>query len=344
MLKWGILSTGHIAAVFAQGLKSSETGVAVAVGSRTREAADAFGDKFQIPRRHGSYDALLADPEVEAVYIATPHPQHAEWAIKAAEAGKHILCEKPLTVNHAEALEVIEAARRHGVFLMEAFMYRCHPQTARVIEMIRDNVIGRVGFIEASFGFRCEYNLEHRALNHDLAGGGILDVGCYPVSMTRLIAGVARGKEFADPESLSAHGVIGPESRVDEIAVATLRFPGDVLANIATAVQLRMENVVRIHGTEGSLLVPIPWGPGIDGSSTKILLKRHDQEQPVEHTVKPYAGLFTIEADTVAAHIQAHQAPSPAMTWDDTLGNMKTLDRWRQAIGLRYDFESMPKT
>src|SRR5947209_4519922 len=161
-LQWGILGTGRIAHIFARGLAASQTGVLIAIGSRTQASADAFGEGVGAVRRHGSYDGLLADPAVQAVYIATPHPMHAEWAIKAAEAGKHILCEKPLALNHAEAMAVIEAALRHDVFLMEAFMYRCHPQTAKLIELIRSGVIGSVRVIQVTFSFHVNVHPGHR--------------------------------------------------------------------------------------------------------------------------------------------------------------------------------------
>src|SRR5947209_423396 len=161
-LQWGIIGTGAIAKIFARGLAASRTGRLVAVGSRTPAAAETFADAFDAPHRHGSYDSLLADPAVQAVYISTPHPMHAEWAIKAAEAGKHILCEKPLTLNHAEAMVVVEAALRHDVFLMEAFMYRCHPQTAKLIELIRSGVIGSVRVIQVTFSFHVNVHPGHR--------------------------------------------------------------------------------------------------------------------------------------------------------------------------------------
>src|ERR1700722_9820609 len=186
-LNWGIIGTGRIAHVFAEGIAGSQTGTLLAVGSRTQEAADTFGDIWKVPRRYGSYEALLADDEVQAIYISTPHPLHAEWAIKAADAGKHILCEKPLALNHAEAMVVVDAAQRNNVFLMEAFMYRCHPQTAKLVELLRKKVIGDVRLIQTTFSFRSGYDLKSRLLNNALGGGGILDVGCYCTSGARLI-------------------------------------------------------------------------------------------------------------------------------------------------------------
>jgi predicted dehydrogenase len=194
-LAWGILGTGAIARTFASQLPRSKTGKLLAVASRSRETAEQFGNEFDIPHRHTSYDALLADDSVRAVYIATPHPFHAEWAIRAAQARKHILCEKPLGLNHAEAMAVVEAAHDNGVFLMEAFMYRCAPQTRKLVELLRERVIGDVRIIHATFGFHwpVEFNTESRLTNHALGGGGILDVGCYPMSIARLVAGVATG-------------------------------------------------------------------------------------------------------------------------------------------------------
>jgi len=338
-LNWGILGTGRIAGVFADGVTKSKHGRLVAVGSRSRESADNFGDKWKIPSRHASYQALLADPEVEAVYIATPHPMHAEWAIKAADAGKHVLCEKPLTLNHADAMTVVEAAHRNDVFLMEAFMYRCHPQTAKLVELIREKTIGEVRLVEASFGFHAGFNPESRLFNQTLGGGGILDVGCYAVSMARLVAGAALGRNFAEPVEVRAAGYIGKQSRVDEYALALLIFPGDILAQVATGISVQLENVVCIFGTEGCIVVPSPWLPEPAGGVTEIMVRRYGEKEPRRITVQADMPLYSIEADTVAANIERRQAPSPAMSWDDTLGNMKTLDAWRDALGMVYDCE-----
>ena len=337
-LAWGIIGTGAIAKTFARGLAPSTTGDLVAVGSRTQEKADAFGDEFDVDRRYGSYEALLADPDVRAVYICTPHPMHAEWAIKAAEAGKHILCEKPITLNYPEAMAVIEAARRNDVFFMEAFMYRCHPQTAKLVELIRDKAIGEVRLIKAAFSFHAGFNPEGRLLNNALGGGGILDVGCYTTSVSRLIAGAARGKDFAEPIDIKAMGKIGDVTRVDEYAVAILRFPGDIIAEIATGVQLNQDNSLRIFGAAGSIYVPAWWNPGSEPGKSSIFVTR--QGQPDEEIVVEFdRGVYTYEADTVAANIANRQAPSPAMSWEDTLGNVRTTDEWRLAIGMVYDIE-----
>jgi predicted dehydrogenase len=337
-LTWGLISTGRISGVFARGLAHSKTGRLLAVGSRTQEAADKFGKEHKVPRCYGSYEALLADKDIQAVYVSTPHPMHAEWAVKAAEAGKHILCEKPIGINHAEATAMIEAARKHGVFLMEAFMYRCHPQTHKLIELVRSGAVGQVRVIQASFSFHASFKEDSRIYDRALAGGGILDVGCYCTSMSRLIAGVAAGKDFAEPIEVKGVGHLGATG-VDEYASAVLKFPGNIIASVATGVAVSQDNAVRIYGTDGYLVVPWPWIPQREGGTSRILLHKSGQTEPQEILVHCDQWLYGIEADVVAANIERRQAAPPAMTWDDTLGNMKTLDRWRESIGLVYDFE-----
>lgn len=340
-LRWAIIGAGAIAQTFARGVAASRAGELLAVGSRTQATADQFGDDFGIPRRYGTYEAVLADADVDAVYVSTPHTFHAEWAIRAAEAGKHLLIEKPLGINHAEAMAVVEAARRNDVFLMEAYMYRCHPQTARLVELIREGVIGEVRVIEASFGFDIGERPDHRLLEHGLAGGGMLDVGGYPVSISRLISGAALGVDFADPIEVHGAGHIGETSRVDEWAVGTLRFPGDIVAQVMCGIRVPAENGVRIMGTKGQITVPAPWTLRGASWTSRILVQVYGEDEPREVTVEGGADPWSIEADTVAAHIEARQAAAPAMSWADTLGNMQTLDRWRAAVGLVYDKEQL---
>jgi predicted dehydrogenase/aryl-alcohol dehydrogenase-like predicted oxidoreductase len=340
-LNWGILGAGNIAKAFAKGLATSKTGKLIAIGSREQSKADEFAKEFGASHSHGSYESLLADDDVQAVYIATPHPFHAEWAIKAATAKKHLLVEKPIGLNFAEAMAIVEAARLNDVFLMEAFMYRCHPQTQRIVDLIRDGEIGAVRVVQATFSFHSGFNARSRLFNNALGGGGILDVGGYCASMARLIAGAAIGKGFAEPTHVSGAAHLG-ETGVDEWAVASLKFSnsaaGDILATLSCGVAVNEENVVRIFGTDGHLVVPAPWIPARDGGSTKIALHRKDKAAQ-DIVIESREPLYSIEADTVARFIDQRQATSPAMSWEDTLGNMKTMDRWRQAAGLIYDSE-----
>ena len=335
-LRWGILATGHIAGAFAQGLQHSATGKLVAVGSRSREAAERFGAEFGLPATacHATYEELLADPQVQAIYISNPHPGHAEWSIKCAEAGKHILCEKPLAMNAAEAEAVVAAAREHGVFLMEAFMYRCHPQTVGLTRLVREHAIGPVRMIQATFSFRAPMNPRGRLFDPALGGGGILDVGCYPVSVSRLIAGAATRKAFAEPLEFNAVGQIG-ETGVDIYTSAVARFPGEILAQLSCGLQVTQDNSLRIYGEEGWIHVPVPFAPSRDGGNSRLFLHRPKQSAPEEIVFSlpenQTAYLYTLEADHVAEHLE--QGAGPAMGWDDSLGNMRTLDRWRAAVG-----------
>jgi len=343
-LQWGIIGTGKIARELADGVKGSDTGELLAVGSRAQATADQFGKEYAVPRCYGSYEGLLADGDVEAVYIAVPHPMHAEWAIKAAEAGKHILVEKPIGMNWHEAMAMIDTARARDVFLMEAFMYRCHPQMARLIELIRGGAVGEVRLIQASFSYHSNAGPENRAFAQALGGGGILDVGCYPVSVSRLIAGAAAGKPFEEPVDVKGCGHLGPTG-VDYWAIASLRFPGDIVAQLTTGVQLNThaENIVRVFGSDGKITVPDPWTPSRwNRDPVRLTLQRHGETQPQEILVDAPKDLYTYEADTVAENIPRRQAP--AMSWDDTLGNMRVLDRWRKEIGLIYDIERPAKT
>ena len=338
-LRWGIIGTGKIAAAFARALEHTDSGDLVAVASRTEANAERFGETHGVGFRHASYEALVADPGVDAVYISTPHPMHAEWAIRCAEVGKHVLCEKPMTLNAADTMAVVEAARRNDVFLMEAFMYRCHPQTERLVELLRSGVIGDVKLVRATFGFRGAYDLGERHLANALGGGGILDLGCYTVSMSRLVAAVALGVEVAEPRELHAVGRVGPETRVDEYTAATLLFDGDIVAEVSCGVRLAMGSEVRIHGTEGHLVVPEPWFcSGREGGTSHIEVHREGRE-PERAEVTTDRWLYAIEADHVAENIDRRQASFPGMTWEDSLANMRTLDRWREAIGVEYDAE-----
>ncbi|MEV4267263.1 aldo/keto reductase [Kribbella sp. NPDC049584] len=334
-LRWGIIGTGNIASRFASQVPTSKTNEVVAVGSRSLDSANAFADKWDIAHRHGSYDDLLADDTVDAVYIATPHPMHVEWAIKTAEAGKHVLCEKPLAINRAWSEAMIEAAVRNDVFLMEAYMYRCLPQTKLVAQLVRDGEIGTVHQIQATFAFAAGFRPESRIFADELAGGGILDVGGYPVSYSRLIAGIAAGQPFADPAAVSAVGHVG-ETGADEWTVATLFFDGGVTAQVSTGVRLSDQNQVRIYGSEGYLVVEDPWFGG-DGKPTHVTLHKVGEE-PRDISAEP-ALIYAAEAEAVQAAIQAGAKEAPEMSWADTLGNLTVQDQWRAAIGQQYASE-----
>ncbi|MFC1717753.1 Gfo/Idh/MocA family protein [Candidatus Poribacteria bacterium] len=338
-IKWGIIGTGGIAGTFANALGASETGELFAVGSRAQETADAFGEKFGIPRRYSSYDDLFADSDVDAIYNSLPNSLHLEWSVKAARAGKHILCEKPLTVNAGEAEQMIAAIKEADVFLMEAFMYRCHPQTAKLVELIRDGAIGDVRFIQASFCYDMgdsDEAYQNIRLRNDVCGGGIMDVGCYTVSIARLIAGAALGlSKSAEPESVCGAAHIGERGRVDEWASAAVRFPNGVIANLLCACRASVPSTLYVWGTKGSMEVPDPWKPNVG----KIILKRSGEEPEEMEMPAKANSCYTLEADVVAGNLSKREAPYPCMTWEDSINNMEVLDQWRDSIGLVFDME-----
>ena len=300
-----------------------------------QEMADKFGDEFEISHRHANYQALLDNPEVNAIYIATPHPMHAKWAVKAADAGKHLLVEKPLTLNWADAARVVEACERNGVQLLEAFMYRCHPQTAKLVEIIQSGALGDVLKIEATFGFMSDGNPASRLINPDLGGGGILDVGCYTMSLCRLIAGAARNQPFANPIEIKALGKLN-DSGTDAQATAVLRFPGDILAVCSCAVAANEGGSARIIGSKANLRITSPF---FCNAQPNLILEKGGDTQEI--TVESPLNLYAYEADALAALVAGETLEVPAQTALDSLGNMRALDEWRAQIGLQYPAEKI---
>ncbi len=233
---WGIIGPGTIAENFATGLSQTETGRLLAIASRDATRRKAFGDKHDVAeaKRYDSYEALVADPQVDAIYVSTPHPFHAEQALLAIRAGKAVLVEKPAGLNEAEVAALVDAARQENVFFMEAYMYRCHPQILRLAELIREGVIGNVTHIHATFGFDARKWPDSRVYKHELAGGGIIDVGGYTVTAAALVAGLAAGKTFAKPVLFKATGILG-QTGVDEVSYATATFASGITAELACA-------------------------------------------------------------------------------------------------------------
>lgn len=341
-LNWGILAAGGIAQAFARGLKTCKTGNAYAIASRDIEKAKKFAADFAFERSFGNYDDLLNDPKVDAVYIATPHPQHVEWAMKAIEKKKHVLVEKPLAINHADAMAIFEAAREFDVMVMEAFMYRCHPVTAKMLELVKSGAIGQVRSINATFSFYAHFEEEGRLFANEFAGGGILDVGCYPVSISRLIAGATMGREFADPVEVKGVAHIG-QSGVDEWAAGVLRFENGILAQMACGIALNQDNIVRIFGEDGNLTLPNPYPHARSGSDvTPIIFQNYKDKTTTEVKVQADVTSYSLEADAfrTALALGRREAIYPAPTWADTLSNLKVMDRWRAEIGLTYDQET----
>jgi predicted dehydrogenase/aryl-alcohol dehydrogenase-like predicted oxidoreductase len=344
--RWGIIGPGDIAHNFADGLKKADSGKLTAIASRDAARRMAFGDDYSIPegKRYSTYEALAADPEIDAIYVSTPHPWHAELSIMAMRHGKAVVCEKPMGMNAGEAAAVTEAAAQAGVFFMEAFMYRCHPQIARLVEIIRSGEIGTVRHVRASFGFSSERNPASRLYDPMLGGGGILDVGCYPVSASRLIAGAAIGAGFDNPVTVKGVAVMGPTG-VDETAYGLLTFRSGITAEIACSVRSEMENAVIAVGDKGSVRLGNPWVPGRNAGPSDAAIEVTAGDKTRVEEVKSHHHLFAFEAELASRLIAEgrKQAVSPAMSHGDSVGNADTLDRWRQEVGY-VTFAERPKT
>jgi predicted dehydrogenase/aryl-alcohol dehydrogenase-like predicted oxidoreductase len=335
-LRWAVLGPGNIARRFATQLPHSETGTLVGAGSTDPDRARAFAEEFGLGSDAvlGTYEEVLASPEVDAVYVSTVHTTHAVLTIKALRAGKHVLCEKPLAPNNGQVMTMVDVARDTGNGLVEAYMYRFHPQTREVLQLVADGVIGDLIHVEASFAFRTG-RTEGRLFDPNTAGGGILDVGGYPVSYARAIVGAASGKPFVDPTSVTGSGTIG-ETGVDEWAVAQLTFPGGVTASARTGVRIQDTNAVTIFGSKGKIEIADPWTLSAD---PRVIISIVGSEPET----RSYAGHFpyALEADGLARTLEEDPAAGPIeMSLADTLGNAKVLDQWRSAIGLVYPFEA----
>lgn len=337
VVTWGIIGPGTIAANFATGLAQTGSGRLVAIASRDDARRQAFGDRFDVPAagRHADYAALVADPAVQAVYVATPHPFHAEQALMAIRARKAVLVEKPAGLNAAEVTALVDAARQEGVFFAEGYMYRLHPQIARLAELIRAGAIGTVEHVVARFGFDARGAVDSRLFRADLAGGGILDVGGYPVTAACLVAGLAAGGTFARPVAVKA--IARPAATgVDEVAHALVSFPSGIMAEIACATGRRMENILRIDGSAGSILLPDPWIPGRNAGPSDSVIRITRGGETVEEAIRHPWQLFAHEADAASRAIAAGrtEAPFPALSPAESIAAAEVLDAWRTDAGI----------
>ena len=339
-IRWGIVGPGTIARTFADGIAHSKTGKLVAIASRNT-SRPGLAEHFPGARILRGYDALLTDPEADAIYISTPHTSHAEWAIKAIRAGKHVLVEKPIALSAYDAAAIYHEAKKKGVFAGEAFMYRLHPQTAKLIKLVQSGEIGKVRLIRSSFGFNMGVvKPEHRLFAQATAGGGILDVGGYPVSMARLIAGAVDGLPYLEPETVHGIAHLG-ETGVDEWASALLKFPNSIVAEVSCSIMAQQDNTLRIIGSEGRIEVKDFWfASGHKGGTGKIkVIKPDGTKKTIE--VKEKGWLYSFEVDAAGRAIRAGRTEfaAPGMDHADSVGNLRVLDKWRAAIGLAYDVE-----
>ena len=340
---WGIIGPGNIAHNFAKGLAEADSGELIAVAGRNPDRKTAFAETYKIEKskRYETVDALLADTDVTAIYVATPHPLHAELAIQALRASKHVVVEKPAGLIAGEVVAITEVAAQENRFFMEGMMYRCHPQIARVIALIKNGTIGDLRHITARFGFSAAFDATSRLFDPALAGGAVLDVGLYPLSLVRLLVGVAQGNRFAEPQTIVGTGTHA-QSGVDDTAYAALTFSGGITADIACAITLNMTNDAVITGTKGEIRIVDPWVPGRDAGPSDAILEITSEGANRIETLEDPRMLFAFEAELASRTIAAGQteAPSPAPNWQDSIGNARALDQWRHATGFELPSET----
>lgn len=324
-VNWGVMGTGWIADQFVSDLVHVENAACLAVGSRTVDSAAKFAGKYNIPRSYGSYEELVQDPEVDAVYVATPHPMHKENVMLALQAGKAVLCEKPFTVNSQELEELISYAREHKLFLMEAMWTRFLPPIVKVREWLESGRIGEVRLVKADFGFRTDWNPEGRLLNKALGGGALLDTGIYPVSFASMVLG-------AKPEKIMSTAHIG-ETGVDEQFSILLSYESGKAAALNGAVRLGLTNEAYIYGTKGYIQIP-----SFLNATTAYL--HVDGEEAETFTDDRKATGYAFEAEEVGRCLLEGRTESSVISLDESLAIMKLLDEVRGQWGLKYPTEA----
>ena len=323
-IRWGIIGTGNIARQFAVGLEALSDAELAAVGSRAKDTANAFGDLFHVPKRYASYQSLAADPDVDVVYVATPHNLHKENTLMCLNAGKSVLCEKPFAINASEAMEMIRLARERRLFLMEAMWTRFFPLMSRLRDMLRGGFIGELRMLMADFGYRVSMDPTNRSLNLKFGGGGMLDVGIYPLSLAYWL--------FGKPKRITGMATLG-ETGVDEQSAVILGFGNGGIAIIASAARTETPQVADVLGTKGRIFIHSPWWRP-DALTLSIQGKS-------EEVIKiPFEGNgYSYEAAEVGRCIREGRVESETMSLDETLSIMKTMDEIRAQWGLKYPME-----
>jgi D-xylose 1-dehydrogenase (NADP+, D-xylono-1,5-lactone-forming) len=305
-VRWGIISTADINQKLIPGLQESAEASLLAVASREQSRADAYATEWDIERAYGSYEELLEDPDVEAVYIPLPNTFHVEWSIRALEAGKHVLCEKPLTRHPEEVDEAFDVAQRAGRFLMEAFMYRHNPQIARARELIAEGAVGEVRLVRSAFGYSL-YDETNIRLQTDVDGGALMDVGCYNVSGSRLFLG--------EPKHVYGEAWFGPTG-TDWLFTGILRFPDDLIATFDCGTAVSGRDELEVVGSDGSLFLDDPWH-AID---PVIELRRDDGVERIQ--LEP-VNSYRLEVENLGRAVRG--AGTPLLGRDDALGQARVL-------------------
>lgn len=324
-INWGILATGNISNSMAQALTDVPDANILAVASRTDEKAAAFAAKWQIPRHYGSYAALAADPDIDVVYIGTPHNLHYDNMLASLNNGKHVLCEKPLTLNAWQARECIELARAKGLFLMEAVWMRFFPAINQVKTWLADGAIGDVRFVQADFCINIPYDPAHRLFDPALGGGALLDLGIYPISLAGVVLGL--------PTEVRGHAHIG-QTGVDELDALTFLYEGGATAQLSCSTRIHKPIEAHIVGSAGYIKLHDTF---LHADWLTIQRNGHAPQ-----TVRvPYAGNgYRYEIEEVHRCLAAGETESPIMPLDETLATMQLMDQLRAEWGVRYAADS----
>ncbi len=335
-LRFGILGTGNIARQFAIGVAGAARSTITAVGSRSLDSARVFAREQKVASAHGSYEALLHDDNIDAVYVSLPNHLHHEWTIKALQADKHVLCEKPIAMDQSQAREMFDAARQHNRVLVEAFMYLCHPLTQAWLAKIREGVIGQVKLVRAGFCYFANKEQGNVRFDKQLGGGVLMDVGCYCLSVARLL-GESAPMYLEATAQFDDHGI-------DVLTAGTLRFTTGMIASFQCGMKAHADNTLMISGDRGCILVPIPWKPPPLGATFTIMQSippkmdggASKASRPGPQTITVDAGkpLYGLEADAFAACVL--DGATPFVTAEQSLGHMRLLDTLRDKIGLRW--------
>jgi predicted dehydrogenase len=336
-LRWGVLGTGNIARQFATGVRGCRRGVLAAVGSRSVESARDFAGKFDVPAAAGSYDELVRRDDVDAIYVSLPNNLHHEWTIRSLEAGKHVLCEKPLAVSADEAREMFDASRRARRLLIEAYMYRAHPQTAAVMQQVRSGAIGELRHVRTNFSFKVARTAGNIRFDPALAGGALMDVGGYCLSFSMLVAG-------APPSVVHAIGRRHPAG-VDEQTSVLMQFPAGLTASFTVGMAMQADNTAMISGSDGYLEIAWPWKP-VAGRSGYVIARQIPPRQDAAGRPVPASApreavevpvdqdLYGIEADAFAACV--FDGVAPFVSEAESVEYARLLQSIRRQVGLDY--------
>lgn len=321
-VRWGIIGTGQIANKFAADLPYAPGAEIRAVGSRNQANADAFAEKYTIPNRYDSYEDLANDPEIDVVYVATPHPNHHETTIMLLNAGKHVLCEKPFAMNGPEAREMIEAAKKNNRFLMEAMWTRFRPLMYKVRELITNGTLGEIQYVSATIGWKSSFDPEFRLYNPVLGGGALLDGGVYPVSFASMVLG--------KPDTVTGAAELG-ESRVDENATIAMHYPSGAVSMVGVTIRANPVSLGLIAGSEGTILIDHDWHK----PSTFTLMVPGEEPQQFDFTLKEGNG-YQFEAIEVMRCLREGLDESPVMPLRETVEIVETMADLLKQWGVTY--------